>query len=193
MKKSEDFLDRVHANADMMRENPTKAEGMVLQFLLDWGFEFQVVLHGYIPDFVHFDRKIIIEIDGKDHEEEDRKERDKEKDRIYRKKGFKIIRIKNEEIYRNVHNVFERFFYLITERRKSGGVAPKIPKRKKIESPKVKEKKPPKPTYCRKCKKENFPNKICTCSKTRKDCLGCGKIMSTCMVFDKCIRCRSIQ
>ena len=52
----------------------------------------------YVADFYCAAKKIIIELDGKHHEFGEQKEYDKARDFVIRDLGYKILRIKNEEI-----------------------------------------------------------------------------------------------
>lgn len=56
----------------------------------------------YYPDFVLFDERIIIEIDGGYHNGEKQVGRDKKKDQVFHENGYAIIRIKNEDTSVNV-------------------------------------------------------------------------------------------
>ena len=56
----------------------------------------------YIVDFVCFDRKLIIEIDGGQHFGS---EKDKVRDLWFENQGYKILRFWNHEVLRNVDGV----------------------------------------------------------------------------------------
>jgi very-short-patch-repair endonuclease len=59
----------------------------------------------FIPDFYCAEEKLIVELDGKVHLSQRKK--DKRRDDILKSKGYKIIRIKNEEI-KNIQAVLDR-------------------------------------------------------------------------------------
>ena len=61
-----------------------------------------------IPDFCCLELKLIIEIDWNIHEKLEVYNLDKEKEILLSKKWFKIIRIKNQEIYSNINYVIEQ-------------------------------------------------------------------------------------
>ena len=61
--------------------------------------------HFYIPDFYCSREKLIVELDGKVHLKQ--KSKDERRDSILKSKGFKVIRIKNEEI-KNIQTVLEK-------------------------------------------------------------------------------------
>lgn len=56
----------------------------------------------YYPDFVLFNERIIIEIDGGYHSGEKQTTRDEKKNQVFEDNGFAIIRIKNEDTSVNV-------------------------------------------------------------------------------------------
>jgi very-short-patch-repair endonuclease len=87
-----------------MRKDATVAENMLWQVIRGGkleGFKFrrQVPLHNYIIDFVCFEAKLMIEVDGSQHAES---ETDERRDVFFRQSGFRILRFWNEEIERNL-------------------------------------------------------------------------------------------
>jgi len=83
-----------------MHTDATKAENLLWQQIrsrqMDGAkFRRQVPLKGYILDFVCFEKKLIIEVDGSQHAES---RRDEIRDSIFREDGFRILRFWNEEI-----------------------------------------------------------------------------------------------
>jgi very-short-patch-repair endonuclease len=69
-------------------------------------FRRQQPIEDFIVDFVSFEKRIIIELDGGQHAE-DRK-RDRERDSLLREAGFKILRFWNNEVLENLEGVLER-------------------------------------------------------------------------------------
>jgi very-short-patch-repair endonuclease len=59
-------------------------------------FRRQVTLDDYIVDFVCFDRRLVVEVDGPSHESAEQQEKDRERDRWLRKQSFRILRLPNE-------------------------------------------------------------------------------------------------
>ncbi|MES5096730.1 DUF559 domain-containing protein [Agrobacterium sp. BA1120] len=95
-------VNRIRART--MRKNATLAENMLWQALRDGkleGFKFrrQVPLHNVIVDFVCFENKLIIEVDGSQHAES---KADEKRDAFLRENGFRILRFWNDEIERNL-------------------------------------------------------------------------------------------
>ncbi len=69
-------------------------------------FRSQVPYDTFVLDFLCPRKKVIIEIDGKIHLKT--KFRDQEHDEYFMEKGYKILRIKNEEVFNNVDSVLKR-------------------------------------------------------------------------------------
>jgi very-short-patch-repair endonuclease len=59
-------------------------------------FKRQAPVGRYIPDFVSFGAKLIVELDGEPHLDESRKMLDMARDRWLRSQGFRILRFTNE-------------------------------------------------------------------------------------------------
>ena len=68
------------------------------------GFKFrrQVPLKGYILDFVCFDAKVIVEVDGWQHADS---KHDHRRDAAFEANGFRILRFWNEEVLTNIDGV----------------------------------------------------------------------------------------
>lgn len=93
-----------------MRSEPTEAEKLfwweVRDRRLD-GFKFkrQYLVAGYIADFVCLERKLIIELDGGQHSEST--EYDTKRSAILEEHGFRVMRIWNAEIFKNMEGVID--------------------------------------------------------------------------------------
>lgn len=90
-----------------MRLDSTKAENMLWQEIRDRrleGFKFrrQMPLQNYILDFVCFDAKLIIEVDGGQHAES---RSDTIRDAFFRSQGFRILRFWNDDVTKNLDGV----------------------------------------------------------------------------------------
>ena len=92
-----------------LRNNSTKEEIILWQFLkqkqLGVKFRRQQPIGKYIADFVCFEKKIIIELDGGQHNETQNIEKDKIRDLFFNQNGFKVIRFWNNEIHQNLDGV----------------------------------------------------------------------------------------
>ena len=54
----------------------------------------------YIVDFVCFERKIIIELDGGQHQEQI--EKDQKRDQYFQNQGYKVLRFWDNEVFQNL-------------------------------------------------------------------------------------------
>ena len=67
-------------------------------------FRRQAVIGRYIVDFVCFEKRLIIEVDGGQHAEN---QGDKIRDQWFRKEGFKVLRFWNNEVLENREGIIE--------------------------------------------------------------------------------------
>ena len=105
MRQRQPPLHRSFARA--MRRDATPAEAKLWQALRGGqleGFKFkrQVPLDGYILDFVCFEARLIIELDGSQHVENGR---DLVRDRHFEALGFRTIRFWNDEVLKHCDDV----------------------------------------------------------------------------------------
>lgn len=96
-----------------LRKNSTPQENMLWQILRNhkfYGHEIrrQSPIGNYIVDFVCRNKKIIIEIDGVQHNKLENIEYDKKRTAYLEKKGYKIIRFWNDEITKNIEGVYKK-------------------------------------------------------------------------------------
>ena len=99
-----------------MRQSFTNAEGTMWRLLRSRrfvGFKFrrQVPFRQYILDFVCFERRIVVEIDGSQHAESTR---DATRDRVLRNAGFQTIRYWNNDVMARPVSVLEGIFARLT-------------------------------------------------------------------------------
>ena len=102
--------------AKNLRHNQTDAEGLLWYYIRSkqlGGFKFkrQQIIGKYIVDFVCFEKKLIIELDGSQHGEIEIIKSDKIRDDFLKYRGFKIIRFWNEEIFKNCFEVLDFIYY----------------------------------------------------------------------------------
>ena len=93
-----------------MRGVPTEAEKLLWKYLranqLGVKFRRQHPLGDYIADFVCLEKRLVIELDGKSHEET--AEHDKFRDDLLSKLGFRTVRFTNEELFEDIENVLTK-------------------------------------------------------------------------------------
>jgi very-short-patch-repair endonuclease len=93
--------------AKALRTNATDAERKLWSFLragrLD-GLKFkrQVPLEGYVLDFVCFEHKLIVEVDGSQHLDS---RRDQFRDAHFKAKGFRTLRVWNGDVLRGAEGI----------------------------------------------------------------------------------------
>ena len=95
-------------NAKNLRKNMTKEERHLwYDYLRNYPIKFsrQKVLGKYIADFYSAEAKIIIELDGSQHYDEEIKEKDMIRTEYLKKYGLKVVRIPNIEVNRNFKGV----------------------------------------------------------------------------------------
>ncbi len=103
-------IEKMKTNmARRLRDNQTEAERIIWNQLrakrLD-GLKFrrQQPIGKYITDFVCLDKKLIVELDGGQHNEPGA---DVDRDDWLKDKGFKIVRVWNNEVFQNIDGVME--------------------------------------------------------------------------------------
>jgi len=95
-------------NAKELRKNMTKEERHLwYDFLKDYPVRFlrQKVIENYIANFYCAKAKLVIELDGSQHYEEEELEKDEKRTKQLNKFGLKVIRISNNEVNRNFKGV----------------------------------------------------------------------------------------
>lgn len=82
------------------------------------GFHFrrQSPRNDYIVDFVCLKHRIIVEVDGGQHNFDDHASRDAVRDRSFERDGFRVLRFWNNEVDRNLPGVLEAIVTALQER-----------------------------------------------------------------------------
>jgi len=95
--------------ARKLRNNPTEAEKHLWCVLrsrnLGVKFRRQAIIGPYIVDFVCFEKKLVIEVDGGWH---DQSRRDILRDEWLRGQRFEILRFWNNDVLANLEGVFQK-------------------------------------------------------------------------------------
>ena len=99
--------------ARKLRQNQTDAEGLLWMRLRNnqlegAKFRRQQPIGSYIVDFMSFERKLVIEIDGGQHNEKESRERDHDRTTWLENRGYHVLRFWNNEILTNIEGVLER-------------------------------------------------------------------------------------
>ena len=97
-------------NAKEHRSNPTEAEKIIWEHLrakqINFKFRRQHLIDKYIVDFVCLEKMLVIEIDGKHHEQI--KEQDAIRTAVLESLGYKVIRFTNEEVVAKPESVLKK-------------------------------------------------------------------------------------
>ena len=96
--------------AKALRQSMTPAEAILWQRLrgkqlADLRFRRQKPIGPYIADFLCFEARLIVELDGCSHEESF--EKDRQKDHYLEQREYRVLRFNNDEINRNLDGVLE--------------------------------------------------------------------------------------
>lgn len=96
-----------------LRSNQTDSENLLWQHLrakrfYGWKFKRQEILRGYIVDFICFKKKLIIELDGGQHV--DQQEYDLKRTEVLEKDGFRVLRFWNNDVMENIEGVLESIY-----------------------------------------------------------------------------------
>ena len=105
--------------ARQLRKNMTREESHLwYDFLRSYPVRFirQKIVGKYIADFYCAKARLIVEVDGSQHYEEDNMQKDEERTAWMRGYGLKVLRIPNAEVNRNFSGVCE---YIDAEVRQS--------------------------------------------------------------------------
>jgi very-short-patch-repair endonuclease len=108
---------RIRNFAKMMRREATDAESAMWRLLRDrrlavFKFRRQVPFQSFILDFVCFDKRMVIEIDGSQHASS---ERDMKTDAILAAEGFRIARYWNNDVLQQPLAVLEHILAKLVE------------------------------------------------------------------------------
>lgn len=110
-------MERIHNLRELrdrrraLRKQATPQEKRLWQYLrnrnIGYKFRRQHSIGFYIADFYCSEKKLIIEVDGPQHYSEDGKEYDEQREFVFQNMKFRIMRITNEEINKNISLVIE--------------------------------------------------------------------------------------
>jgi very-short-patch-repair endonuclease len=94
-----------------LRRQMTQEEKILWQYLRanrlnGLHFRRQQIIDGFIADFYCHAARLVIEVDGKIHQQQ--AEYDAERDRVLSARGLRLLRIKNEGVRQNLDSVLAR-------------------------------------------------------------------------------------
>ena len=101
---------RQTTTAKKLRKNQTRAEAALwnklrAKQLEEVKFRRQQPIGNYIVDFVSFEKRVVIEVDGGQHAE--KKKEDSKRDLFLIGSGFRVLRFWNNEVLENMNGVME--------------------------------------------------------------------------------------
>ena len=96
--------------ARQLRNNMTEPEVILwsrLKRLRAEGFHIrrQAPFRGYYLDFVCFERRVAIEVDGAQHSDPDQAQHDATRDGVLNREGFQVLRFSNSVVRQNLDGV----------------------------------------------------------------------------------------
>ena len=99
--------------AKILRKNQTEQEEKLWQLIRNnkfYGYKFrrQVPIGDYIVDFLCLEKRIVIELDGGQHNEPEYIRYDNERTAYLEHRGYKVIRFWNNEVNENIIGVYEK-------------------------------------------------------------------------------------
>lgn len=98
--------------ARKLRKEATEAERLLWSYLRRkslFGLKFrrQEQIGDYIVDFVCYEKKLIIELDGGHHNQDETKENDFKRQKWLESQKFQVIRFWNSEVLKNINGVLQ--------------------------------------------------------------------------------------
>jgi 5-methyltetrahydrofolate--homocysteine methyltransferase len=99
-----------------LRKNPTEAETVLWEALRrkqaeGMRFRRQRVIGPYIVDFCCLDKKLIVEVDGAHHYEDEGKVYDSDRTAFLEGHGFRVMRFENADVLNDVDGVVARILW----------------------------------------------------------------------------------
>ena len=99
-------------NAIHNRRYATEAERLLWHYLkekkIGYKFRRQHIVGEYITDFINLKHKLIIEIDGKYHQEAEQVIKDTQRTQYLEQKGYTVIRFTKEEVFNHMEDVINK-------------------------------------------------------------------------------------
>jgi very-short-patch-repair endonuclease len=101
---------KVFANSRELRHHQTEAESKLWRFLRahqtnDIHFRRQHAIGNYIVDFCSPGRKLVIEVDGGQHLEQE--EYDRQRTEFLQSKGYRVLRFWNDDVMKDIEGVMQ--------------------------------------------------------------------------------------
>ena len=105
--------------AGKLRKDPTPAERRLWSRIrndqLGVTFRRQHAIGNYIPDFVCIEKKLILELDGSQHLEQ--QEYDEERTKYLNSLGYKVVRFWNNDVMKDMDGVISAIFHALEDKK----------------------------------------------------------------------------
>jgi very-short-patch-repair endonuclease len=85
-------------------------QGLRRQQVAGFRFRRQVILAGFVADFVCFEARMIVEIDGATHGTDEEIARDATRSAALTARGYDILRFTNDDVFHNLDGVLETVY-----------------------------------------------------------------------------------
>jgi very-short-patch-repair endonuclease len=107
-----------HRTARQLRESTTVAEDRLWRRLRRFPvsgthFRRQVPIGPYVADFACMAARLVIEVDGSQHDRDDRRLRDEARTRWLEREGYRVLRFWNNDLTANMDGVLEAIYAAI--------------------------------------------------------------------------------
>jgi very-short-patch-repair endonuclease len=106
---------KTRTHAIELRREPTPAEHKLWSIIrndqLGVNFRRQHAIGNYIPDFVCIEKKLIIELDGSQHLEQE--EYDDQRTEYLEAQGYRVIRFWNNEVMNDIDGVIRKIQFTL--------------------------------------------------------------------------------
>ncbi len=114
-------MNESHNRARELRQRQTETERLLWSKLRSrrfdgYKFRRQVPLGSYVVDFVCFERRLIVELDGGQHGEGDVKQYDARRTAWLERHGYRVFRVWNHEVWQDGDAVEEVLWQQLNER-----------------------------------------------------------------------------
>ena len=106
-------MDDINQKARDLRKNMTSQERKLWNIIKNrqfYGYRFrrQFPIGNYIVDFICREKKIIIELDGGQHNQQEEIQYDIERTEFLTSEGFRVVRFWNNDIDKNLSGVYKK-------------------------------------------------------------------------------------
>ncbi|MFH1310693.1 MAG: DUF559 domain-containing protein [Candidatus Omnitrophota bacterium] len=115
------YKTNLKLNARRLRKEMTNSERMLWSRLrgkqiLNVQFYRQKLIGSHIVDFYASKAKLVVEVDGSQHLEEDQKQKDTWRDEYLKRQGLVVLRFNNLQVLQEIDSVMEVIYKTVEEK-----------------------------------------------------------------------------